>query len=142
MLFRSHGLETEVVGWTHGGIRARFSYAFQQTTDQITGARLSNSPQHLAKLHLVFPLHPEKLALGTELYYTGTTSTTAATPVNGYWLANVNLVSQKLLPNLELSTGIYNLFDTRYSHVVGDEIAGRVMPQDSRSFRVKATYRF
>lgn len=137
-----HGLETELLGWTEAGIRARVSYAFQNASDQATGTHLSNSPRHLGKFHLVVPLHPEKLALGTELYYTSTTSTTAGTPVSGYFLANVNLVSQKLVPNLELSAGIYNLLDKRYSHVVGDEIAGRIMPQDARSFRVKATYRF
>ena len=45
----------------------RMSYTYQETQDQHTGARLTNSPRHIAKVNLLAPLFQDKLFAGTEL---------------------------------------------------------------------------
>ena len=48
----------------------------------------------------------------------------------------------KLTPHLDVSAGIYNLFDTRYAFPGGPEHVQEALPQNGRTFRVKLTYRF
>ena len=62
--------------------------------------------------------------------------------VSGFWIANASLLSRELLPGLELSLSVYNLFDRRYSDPTSPDFLQRAIPQDGRSLRVKATWRF
>ena len=43
---------------------------------------------------------------------------------------------------LEISAGLYNLFDVEYAYPAFAEHAQEVIEQDGRMFRIKLTYRF
>lgn len=60
----------------------------------------------------------------------------------GYTVANFTLSGRKLLPWLEVSASVYNLFDKAYADPGGQEHVQDTIPQDGRTFRLKATASF
>jgi iron complex outermembrane receptor protein len=142
---RTRGVEVEAE-WRHtSGVRVRAGYTLQRAEDDNTGERLSNSPEQLAKLHVVVPLLPERIFTGLEVLYTGRANTLAgeATPyADAFWVANLTLFSQQLVEGLECSASLYNLCNTGYADVGGPGNTQSLIFQDGRSLRVKLTYRF
>jgi iron complex outermembrane receptor protein len=147
------GVELSLDAFWSSGVRGRASYTFQQTENSSTGQVLTDSPQHLAKLNLSVPLWKDKVFAGLEFQYVSSRSTTyydlstgtvePGANAGGYGVVNLTLFSQKLVKGLDLSAGVYNLLDRRYSdpsttpfHVQNS------IEQDGRTFRVKLTYRF
>ena len=109
------------------------------------GAPPPNSPKHLAKINLVLPLRPGKLFLSPEAQYVGrrknlpgkTTGSVAESTV-----VNATLLARNLPGGLEVSASVYNLFDKGYADPAGPEHLQDAIPQDGRSYRLKATCRF
>ena len=138
----AYGGALEMEGkWANGWI-GRVSYAYQETKDQQTGARLTNSPRHLVKVNLLAPLFQDKLFAGPELQYMSGRKTLAGRHTSGFFLTNVTLFNQHLVKGLELSASVYNLFDTHYGDPGAEEHRQDIIPQDGRSFRFKLTYGF
>ncbi len=141
----TRGVEAEAE-WRHAnGVRTRLGYAVQRAEDADTGERLSNSPEQLAKFHLLVPLVPERVFTGLEILYTGQVNTLPdrATPhADSYWIANLTLLGQKLTPGLEWSVGLYDLLNSSYAFPAGAGNTQDVIYQDGRTLRVKVTYRF
>jgi iron complex outermembrane receptor protein len=54
----------------------------------------------------------------------------------------LTLLFPKLLPGLEFSTSLYNLFDVPYGDPGSEEQVQDVIAQDGREFRVQLTYEF
>ncbi|HEX8679067.1 MAG TPA: hypothetical protein VF683_03870, partial [Chthoniobacterales bacterium] len=117
-------------------------YTFQNTTDEATGERLSNSPQHLAKVNLLLPLYRDKVFSGLELQYSSHVQNTRGRRTDGYVVANWTLFSRNLMKNLEVSASVYNLFDTRYAFPAGPEHLQDSIEQNGRTFRLKFTRKF
>ncbi len=126
--------------WDLGArLRASLSY---QSTYYTSGADLANSPQLMGKLNFSGPLASTGLRLGYELQYYGQRQAIDGTRLAGYWLSNLNLVADKWAKALEVSLGLYNLFDQRYEHPGADSNWQKAFVQDGRSVRVKLDYRF
>jgi len=138
----SKGGEIELDGNWAKGWRARLSYTYADARDGATGQRLSNSPEHLAKFNLTAPLWPEKVFANFEILGMSDRTTVQGNGVGSPWLANFTIFSREILSGVELSAGIYNLFDKKYSDPVGSDFAETSVQQNGRSFRVKLTYRF
>jgi len=139
------GMELEAEGKLSGGIEGRASYAFQRAEYTDTGSTIPNSPKHMAKLNLSFPLLAGKLYLSPEAQYVGRRQNTAGKTqgtVQGYFVANATLLARELPWGLELSASVYNLFDQDYADLAGAENLQNSLPQDGRSYRIKATARF
>ncbi len=148
---QARGIEAEVeVRWADG-LQGRASYVLQQAEDKETGLTLTNSPRHQAKVNLNIPLVKQKLFAGAEVQYTSTRKTLLRNDTGGFTTTNLTLFSQNLVPGLDLSASVYNLFDKNY----GDPVAGELqidpeqpelgldtVAQDGRTFRVKLSYRF
>lgn len=132
------GVEAERV-WPWGA-RSRASYSYQRAEDE-TGARLTNSPRHLAKLNASAPLPGGWLRAGAELQYTSARRTLSG-ETGGFWLGNLNLGAERLAPGLEASLGLYNIFNRRYADPGGTEHMQDAILQDGRSIRIKFLYRF
>lgn len=124
------------------GIKARGSYTLQRTTDVVTGEPFSNSPELLAKLNVMFPIYRDKVFSGIELQYSSETENARHQPTNGYVVANWTLFSRELAKNLEISAGVYNVFDKKYGYPSRPGNLQESIIQDGRTFRVKLTYRF
>jgi len=141
------GVELEAERLWHGGTRLRASYSWQSAKDGATGARLSNSPRHLAKLNFTTPFFGDVWRAGSEIQYMGERTTPRGGTVSDSTIANLTLTAERFAKNLEVSAGIYNFFDKNYADPPSTEhldSLGRYLNQivqDGRSFRVKLTYR-
>ncbi len=126
--------------WDWGG-RLRGSLSYQDLAYK-SGAGLDNAPQLLGKLNFSGPLASTGLRFGYELHYSSERQAIDGTDLDGYWLSNLNLSTDKWAKGLEVSLGIYNLFDTRYDHPGSDTNWQTALEQDGRSARLKMAYRF
>ena len=124
------------------GIKGRVSYTIQRTTDVLTGERFSNSPEHLAKFNLMFPIYRDKVFSGIELQYSSATENTRRQPARSYVLANWTLFSRELTKNLDASVSVHNIFDKKYAFPAGPDHLQESIEQDGRTFRLKLTYRY
>lgn len=137
------GLEFEVEGKWKNGFEGRISYALQKAENNATGAVLSNSPQHMVKVNIVVPLWPDKIFCGLEGQYVGKRKAASGDDTSDFFITNLTVYSRPLLPGLELSGSVYNLFDRRYVDPVSIDFAPiTAAQQDGRTFRVKLTYAF
>ncbi|MDP2169898.1 MAG: TonB-dependent receptor [Rhodocyclaceae bacterium] len=126
--------------WDWGG-RLRGSLSHQDVAYK-GGSRLDNSPQLLGKLNFSGPLAGTGLRFGAELQYTSKRQTIDGTDLDAYWLANLHLSTDKWARGLEVSLGLYNLFNQRYAHPGSDINWQNSILQDGRSARLKAIYHF
>jgi outer membrane receptor for ferrienterochelin and colicins len=138
----SSGLELEAESKLSNGLEGRASYTLQQTTNRQSGQMLTNSPKHLGKLNLTTPLLNQRLHAGLELQYLSKRKTLGGSYTPAVWLPNLTLFSQRLVPKLDLSFSIYNLFDKRYADPGAEEHRQDTIEQDGRNFRLKITYRW
>jgi iron complex outermembrane receptor protein len=139
---RANGVEFELEGKYPGGLLARASYTLQRAEDADTGAELSGSPRHLAKLNLSVPLYRDKIFSGLEVQYESRVKTLSGSKADDFVILNWTLFSQRLVKGLELSASVYNLLDTKYGYPGARDHLQAVIPQDGRGFRVKLTYKF
>jgi outer membrane receptor for ferrienterochelin and colicins len=137
----AQGIEMELEAKDWGGIDSRISYAVQRAVRKQGAALLPNSPQHLIQLNLFKPLLGMKGGAGLEMRYMSSRKTLGDNRVGGSVIANVTAFYRKLLPNLDLSAGIYNVFNRRYSDPGGHDVSDDLL-QDGRSFRIKLGYGF
>lgn len=138
----ARGIELEARGVVAGRVEGRASWAYQISEDAATGEALSNSPRHLAKLRVGVPVVGDKLYAGLESQFTSKRKTVSGGDVGGFAVTNLALSSRRWVGGLVLTAGVYNLFDRKYSDPASDSHAQDAIPQDGRSFRVKAKYEF
>jgi iron complex outermembrane receptor protein len=138
----SRGVEAEAERRWASGVLVRGSIVAQKTHDPIAGVELSNSPRHLALVHVAAPMWSRQLTLATESQYVGERLSTLGTRVPGGWLTNLNLTFARPHQPLSFSARVANLFDRAYAHPVGYEFRQDVIPQDGRTVSVRATLRF
>ena len=137
------GFEVELEGKLFKGLEGYVSYTFQNAEDGRTDKRLTNSPQHMAKLGLIAPLYRDYLFGSINLRYVDSRLTLEGNETDGYLVTDVTLFSQNLFNRrLEFSASVYNLFDTGYGHPASQEHRQNVIEQDGRTWRIKATYAF
>lgn len=133
----SKGIEIQLEdGWANG-FKGRISYSWQETINKITRQRLSNSPEHMVKLNLISPLWKDKVFVGFETQYMSSRQTLINRNVDGRVLNNLTFFSQNWLKDLELSGGIYNVFDQRYFDPGSAKHRQDSIEQDGLTFRVK-----
>lgn len=137
---RGAGVELDA-HWA-GGWRGVASYTYADARDSATDQRLSNSPQHLAKLNLTAPLWKQTVFANLELEAMSDRLTVRGNSVEGFWTVNFTLFSREIIKGLELSASVYNLFDQTYFDPVGPDFRQNAIQQDGRSFRLKLTYSF
>jgi outer membrane receptor protein involved in Fe transport len=136
------GVELELEGRYSHDLLVRVSYALQHAEDGRTGRDLNNSPRHMAKLNLSLPLYRDLLNAGLELQYLSALQTLDGLHTSGFLLANMTLLSTAVLPHLEVSLSIYNLFNKAYTYPGSTGNVEDVIPQDGRSLQAKGTYKF
>lgn len=135
------GMEFALDTMYPSGLHSRASYALQRAIDNETDSRLSNSPQHLAKLDLGVPLIGEKLHAGLELQYMSRVKTHLGSREDGFVTANVTLLSRDLFKGVTASVSVYNVLNTGYGYTGADHIQNSIR-QDGRTFFFKLTCRF
>ncbi len=135
------GGEVMAIAYLPRGLRAWMSYGYSEATDRVGDRRLSNSPEHLGKVNVIAPVVDTRLTLSVEAQYIGELYTVERDKVGDAVVVNSTIRCRRFR-NLETLLSVYNLFDRNYAHPVGREIAGGLVEQDGRTFRLKATYAF
>ena len=141
-----HGLEAEAEQRWAGGRRLRVAYGWQKARDPSTDAALTNSPRHLLKLQWSDVLHapagwgwnPGRYAI--EAIGIGPRNTVLNARLPGHVLTHVTYSTR--IADVDVSVGVYNLFNRRYSDPASFEVREDALRQDGRTYRVKLTYAF
>ena len=129
------GLDGEFKRWLFKS-SLTYQYAHDGTTDQW----LVNSPRWLGKLGVTFPVYDQWQA-GSELMYTSRRRTLTG-DTGGFFVANASFSRRDLLPGLDASLGVYNIFDKEYGDPADAVNLQETIRQDGRVFRIKLDYRF
>lgn len=139
---RATGLELSWDASWESGLTARASYAYQRAESLDTHHSLSHSPEHLAKTQIILPLRRDRFFAGFESFYQSQSWNTHRVASDDFVVFNLTLYGIDLLPGLDASASVYNLFDADITHPAGAEHDLSVIPQNGRTFRIKLTYRF
>jgi len=141
-----HGIEAELEQRWQSGARLRVAYGWQRARDAASAQPLTNSPRQLLKLQWSDLLPLGSLDAGKPGHYAvealavDARSTRAGERLPAYVVTN--LVYSKRFADVDLSVGVYNLFNRRYSDPASYEIREDAIRQDGRAYRVKLTYAF
>jgi len=139
---RAMGIELEGEHHWRNNVRMRASYAFQDSNDGM-GNWAINSPRHLGKFNLSAPIYGDLFRTGVEVQVVSDRKTHMGSKVGGYAVTNLTLSTDRLLPNLNVSFTIRNLFNAHYLHVAPDyNFPLSTIVQDSRNFWLQLTYDF
>jgi iron complex outermembrane receptor protein len=138
---KAFGAELSADKTWHWGGRLRGSLSSQRTR-YASGADMPNSPHLMGKLNFSSPLASSGLRLGYELQYFSQRLAIDGSKLDAYVLSNLHLIADRLASGLEVSLGIYNLFDRQYELPGSDSNWQRAFAQDGRSARIKLDYRF
>jgi iron complex outermembrane receptor protein len=137
----SLGAEAQLEGNWQNGWQGRLSYSWQETRDNVTHERLTNSPEHIFKLNLIAPLWNDKVFVGFE-----TQAMSGRKAIHGdvdaHVINNLTVFTQHWIKGVELSAGAYNLFDQRYFDPASHSHVQNGIQQDGLTFRIKASMDF
>ncbi|WP_304506225.1 TonB-dependent siderophore receptor [Duganella sp. SG902] len=137
----ANGIELAAERLFAGGTRLRASYAWQRARDG-DGARLVNSPRHLAKLNVTVPLPGEALRLGMEGQCVSRRLTEQATTA-GYCNWNLTLLpARRRTAGLDWSLSFYNAGNHRYADPAGPAFVQQAIPREGRTAVAKIGYAF
>ncbi len=140
---RAQGIEFEVDRDLVGNLRGFVSYAYQHSEDTLTGTRLSNSPRNVAVVRLLMPVPRIGINASWETRYNSERLTVAGETVSGFHVSNLVLTNTaSAMAGLDITFGIYNVFDKEYAHPGSAEHLQSSIMQDGRSYRLKFAYKF
>ena len=129
--------------------RLRVAYGWQKARNTSTPQPLTNSPRHLLKVQW-----SDTLALGAwgtqgagrpgqyavEAIGVGARATRSGARLPGTIVTN--LVYTQRFADVDVSMGVYNLFNHRHADPASYEIREESIRQDGRTYRLKLTYAF
>lgn len=138
---KAKGLEAEIQARWDNGIKASLNYTFQDVINKSTDEPLPNSPRHLTKINLVFPMM-EKVFGTVQGQYIGARKTKSGEETSGVFTMNATLFSANVIKGLDISASVYNLFDKLYEDPASSAYKQDTIEQDGRTFRFKLTYSF
>ncbi len=130
---RSRGIELGLNARLASGVLGYASYSFQDCQDPVSGSRLTNSPQHLVKAGVSFPVFRAGF-LGVQMLHESERLTVYGTTTKPFFLANLNFVSKPVFERFRASLLMNNLFDVRYAYPGGYEHLQDAIFQDGRNF--------
>ena len=139
---RSEGVEFQVQSRFANRINGHAGLSFQRAVDSDSDQIISNSPRQLANVGLIMPVWGDKFYLSPQFVFVGNRKTLWEEKTGTWRVLNLTATSDKLIPQLSFSLGVYDLLgDTRYAPA-GDEHIQHRIQQDGRTFRVQVSRSF
>ncbi len=135
------GADIELDYFWKSGIHLKTSYAWQLVEDG-NGQWMVNSPKHLFKSNLSMPLVSNKVYLGLELQSFGRRLTEQRNEMAGYSLMNVSLSSTNLIPHVNVSATVRNIFNRDYAIVASGFNTQETILQDGRNIWIQMVYQW
>lgn len=136
------GIEAAIEGRLANGLESKVSYTLQNSSGERMRDTLTNSPRHLAKLNLSIPLARRKVFASFQGLYTSERLTLTGRNLPAFFVSNATAFSKSLFRGVQVSAGVYNLFNVRYADTGAEEHRQDSIQQDGRSYRLKLTYTF
>jgi iron complex outermembrane receptor protein len=140
---RTRGVESEIsANWQQWS--GTFSHTFQNTNGSADQPS-ANSPHNLLKLRLSREMLRRRLTLSGELDYTSRVATQdPAQDAPGYLVANLTLLGRNILvPGLDASLSLYNLFDRHYAQPGSlEHLPVALIPPDGSTAGLRISYRY
>jgi iron complex outermembrane receptor protein len=136
------GVEVELDGRWDGGLQGKASYSYSDAELPVTHQILPNSPQHLGKLSLSYPVMQRRLFASVDAQYTSSVQTLAGNSLGGFSVFNFTMLGHTLGKHLDASGSVYNVFNKKYFNPGRPEDPEDSLQQDGRNFRIKITGRF
>jgi outer membrane receptor protein involved in Fe transport len=124
------------------GPSGRLSYAWQRSREHDTRALLTNSPRHMAKAEIAWPLFGERLIASADGWYMSARTTLAGAQAGPALVGNLTLLAPRIRGRFEVSTSLYNVFDERYADPGSQALRQDLIPRDGRNFRLEVSYKF
>jgi iron complex outermembrane receptor protein len=137
---RARGVELSADRTWDFGARLRGSLSTQNAA-YADGHELPNSPKVLGKLDLSTPVPAAGISAAYELRYDSGRLSLDGTQLGGYVLSNVRLRTDRIAHGVELSVGLYNLFNKRYAQPGAVTNWQNAFEQDGRSVQLKLIWR-
>jgi iron complex outermembrane receptor protein len=137
----SRGMDLVLEARRGKDLRLRAAYGYQVSKDSGTGAELSNSPRHLVKLESALPLG-SRLSGGVALQYLSSRLTLRGGRTGSTALVDLNVTAPGIWRRLDLSLGLRNLFDAKWSDPGSEEHVQGLIPQDGRTVSFRAVWSF
>jgi outer membrane receptor for ferrienterochelin and colicins len=150
MTWYDNGAAVDAVGteleaerrWTNG-ILARGSFTAQSAHEGESDRRLSNSPARLGTFRIEAPIVTRLATFGVDWQYVSERLTDKGATADAYALTNLTWrYTPRRLHGGSIAASVYNVFDTQYAHPVGAEFRQDMIPQDGRTFAIRATLGF
>ncbi len=130
----SSGVELEMTGRFPSGFGGFANYTYQHARDH-DGAPLTNSPRHLMRAGLFYPVIPWVTA-AVNVSFDDERLTVQDTKTDSYFLTHLTLSTTELVGRLRASFSIRNLFDSTYMTPGGFEHTMPAIEQDGRHLRL------
>lgn len=136
------GAELELDFRPDGPVSAHASYAFQHSSQQPLGKRLTNSPEQVATLSMTARHRPSLQVTGLTRYESGRrTISGPSTPA--YLRTDAHVAwSPAVLRGAQIGVRVTNVFNVAYEVPAGAEHLQRAIPQDGRAWSLHLTRRF
>lgn len=136
----------ELAGDHHfaGGTRLRGSLAAQRVTNA-DGSHFANSPYAIAKFQLQTPLGSPRWTLGWETQIVGPRQwgwQGSEQSVDSQVIAHASVSGKNIVPGLDLSISLRNVFDERLVDPAAEETGVPGVPQNGRTLVLKLDYAF
>lgn len=139
---RARGVEVEWEGTYENGTSLRSSLAVQRAKDVATGLELTNSPRRIAQLSASAPVVGGLIA-SLEVQYASDRLKLSRTRAGSFVVTNLAAHTPDLWHGVELTAGIYNLFDVDHPMVAAPGgNTQELLPQEGRTFSGRVTMRF
>ncbi len=147
--------------WANG-TKLRASYSLADTeyqepqlkSDVLLGynsTRMLNSPESLFKLNLLTPLVKDKVFAGLEVQYDSKRRTIGGwneaeeqvrDETDDSIVTNLTITCVDVIKGMDMSFGVYNLFDEKYAHPAWGDNELDTIEQNGRTFMMNLKYRF
>ncbi len=136
------GAELELEKRWDNGLKGLISYTYQETENKLSGEAVRNSPTHLVKANLLFPLLKDKIFAGLEEQYTSRRMLIDGSDGGSFFITNLTLSAQHFINGLDASMSVYNLFNRTYADPASHQHMQSAIEQDGLGFRFKMSYKF
>jgi outer membrane receptor for ferrienterochelin and colicins len=133
------GLEAEAEGRFDQGITARVSHTLTQARDHEGAMPISNSPVHLSKASVQFPLW--RAGVAVEGQHVGERLTLGGDALDSFFTSNVTVTTPAAW-RLSLAASVFNIFNRSYSDPGAEEHVQSSIAQDGRVLLIRAGLRF
>lgn len=133
-----------------GGFESRLAYVSQN--GQMLGINYNYSkmlddsksyfPEHIVKIRGAYPILKRRLISALSFNYISSARTIGDDRLDPVFLANFNLIYKNLFNHLDLSLGVYNIFNQKYYVPASVEHDMDAIVQEGINFRIKLEGRF